>query len=471
MSLWDVIRQIWTIMRHSIVQAMRMKIALVLAIFLVVLVPALPFLLKSDQTHSGQIRLIITYSLYLTSFLLSVLTLFLSVATLNSEIKGQHIFLLDPKPIPRYALLLGKWGGVMLINLVLLIGMLGATYGLVRYYGRRQPNEPQPVYENLKAQLLTARQVQQPPLPDNLGQKVQEAIDQAKKQNMMPATKSEDWVRTRLYEQYSKSAWYLKSGQTMKWTISDVPKFDGWLVIQFQFYGDSGKREHELPCQFVVSEESPYEQRVPEEGPYVAYRVGKRNSFAVRSNVVQDDGTVTIRFTNLDPSVGAMFPYQGGIQVLYPAATLAENFARAGIMMFARLALIAVVGVFASTFLSFPVGVLFSLFVFMVGHMRNYVVTEMLEDLFVFGSSMVQPGTPMHAGDTFLRHALYRMLSIFPNFGAYDVVPFLSGGVVIDRMFVARVLIDLVLIRGGILAVAAWYIYRRRELAALTPQS
>ena len=134
-----VIKQIWTIARQSVLQAIRMKIVLILIAFLVVLVPALPLLLKSDNTHEGQIRMMITYSVYLTSFFLSVLTLFLSCVTLNIEIKHQHMFLLDPKPISRGTLLVGKWVGVMLINAVLLVAMLGVTYGLVRYFGRQWP--------------------------------------------------------------------------------------------------------------------------------------------------------------------------------------------------------------------------------------------------------------------------------------------------------------------------------------------
>ena len=42
--------------------------------------------LGSDDTLAGQIRMIVTYGVYLTSFLLSILTLFLSAMTLNSEI-------------------------------------------------------------------------------------------------------------------------------------------------------------------------------------------------------------------------------------------------------------------------------------------------------------------------------------------------------------------------------------------------
>ena len=117
MDFRAAVYQVWTIARHSLVQAFRMKIAVVLIVFMLIMVPSLPFLLQSDNTHEGLLRMLITYQIYLISFLLGVLTLFLSAITLNTEIKNQHIFLLDPKPVARGTLLLGKWCGVMLINL------------------------------------------------------------------------------------------------------------------------------------------------------------------------------------------------------------------------------------------------------------------------------------------------------------------------------------------------------------------
>lgn len=464
MGFWDVIKQIWTIARHSILQAIRMKIVIVLGVFLVVLVPALPFLLKSDNTHEGQIRMILTYSVYLTSFLLSVLTVFLSVATLNTEIKGQHMFLLDPKPIPRFAVLVGKWAGVMLINAALLAGMLGATYGLVRYFGRRQPGEPEQVYETVKAQLLTARQVALPPLP-NLGKAVNETVAQMKQRNLMPKKKSEQWVRARLHERFSRAAWRVPPNGTQKWIVSGVPKFDGWLVIRFRFHGDKGSHDHEIPCRFIVNESGDAEVNFAR-----PYRVSKLHTFAVPSSVVREDGTVEIRFVNYDrQGVSAWFPFRDGMQVLFPAATLAENFLRAGVVMLIRLSFIAVFGIFASTFLSFPVGVLLTTVVFSIAHMRTFIVTDMLSDLYVFGTSMVPPGTPMNPGDILLRRALFHFFALFPNFAPYNVVPGLSEGYLISGWLVWDCFLWLSLIRGGILTVAGWLIFRRRELAALTP--
>ena len=138
MGFWPALKQVWTIARHSILQALRMKVALVLVGFMVVLLVVMPYVLKSDQTHEGQAKIFITYSMYLISFVLSVLTLLLSTAALWMEVKGRQILMLDTKPISRGTLLLGKWAGVMLINVVLVVVMFTTTYLLLVFWVSRR---------------------------------------------------------------------------------------------------------------------------------------------------------------------------------------------------------------------------------------------------------------------------------------------------------------------------------------------
>ena len=543
MRFGEVLNQIVTIARHGIVQAVRMKIVLVVAVFLVVLVPALPFLLKSDNTLDGQLRMIITYSLYLTSFLLSVITLFLSVAALNFEIKGRQILVLDPKPVHRFTLLVGKWLGIMLINLALLIAMMGVTYGLVRWFGR----PPRPVklenlgkhlreagvdteaverfnatqrqlfagamdpeesaafneavaevakklsedrqnravftlfrnavertqnvaedYQNTKATVMTARVARGPVLPD-VGGWVEERIAQMKQNDMMPELRSEQWVRQRLSQQFSRSAWQVPPGGIMHWEIHDLPQFKGWLVIRFRFLRDRGEPDNEILVRFVITGRDDRQSVVRRH-----YRVDMQHAFSVPSTLVRQDGTIDISFENLDSGeepVAAWFPAQGGISVLFPAGSMAENFLRAGLVILAKLSFIAILGVFASTFLSLPVGVFMTTVVFFAGHMRDYFLTEILSDFYLFGSSVVPPGTPLNPADEVLRYILYYVFAVFPNFGAYDIVTPLAEGHLIAAGMLAHCFWWFVLIRGSILVLAAWFIFRRRELAALTPQS
>jgi len=492
MGPWPAIKQVITIARHSGTQAIRMRLVIVIVVFLMVLVPTLPFILQTDETHAGQIRMIITYCLYLTSFLLSVLTLFLSCMTLNTEIKHQHIFLLDPKPLSRGTLLMGKWLGVMLVNLALLAVMVGITYGLVHYFAQPWPRpdesldeykpysllrflgykwpprpETEKGYRLLKAQLLTARKKVLPRLPDLEGW-VDREVENLKKKKLMPAHKSEEWVRERLRDRFSRSAWRVPPGGTQKWIVSGVPKFDGLLLIRFRHYAEGGPHNHDIRGQFKINESG---QPMADTG-ITTFRAGKLHTFGVPAGVVRDDGTVEIRYSNYDrQGVAALFPFEDGLQVMYPAAGLGQNFIRVGSLIFLRLAFIAIVGIFASTFLSFPVALLFSLVVFMVGHLADFIFTDLIRDLYIFGTSLVPPGTPLNPFDLVIRRILYYFFSVFPNFGPYDGVPIIAEGLLVETNRILGCLLWLPLIRGGVLALVGWYIFHRRELAALTPST
>ena len=472
MGLWSVLKQVWTIARHSVIQALRMKIVLVVIAFLAVLLLAMPFLLKSDNTHGGQARMVITYSIYLISFLLSVLTLFLSVATLWTEIQGRQILLLDPKPMSRATLLLGKWLGVMLINGALLATMLLIAYGLVVFYvGRRWRGEPQRAYESFKANVFEARRTVRPALPDGLAGRVDEIIEELKAKDLMPKTQSERYVRNTIRERLARGAWSVAPNTSQKWVLRGIPKFDGWLVVKFRHFSPTKKKEYYVRGGFIINESAQPVVRVtnPRTG---AYRGGRPHTFAVTSRVVGDDGTVEIRYANYDEDrLTTLFPYVGGIEVMYPASGLLENFIRAGFVILCRLAFLAILGIFASTFLSFPVGVLLTLTVYIVGLLRFLLFSKMLPNLYLFGTSAQPPWANINRLDTFIRNTVGAFFMIFPNFSAYDVAPALSNGIFIETGAIFNAFFWLTFLRGGVLAFCAWLIFRRRQLAAFSPNA
>ncbi len=462
--------QVWTIARQSVVQAFRMKIAVVLVVFMLIMVPSLPFLLQSDNTHEGLLKMVITYSIYLISFLLGVLTLFLSAITLNTEIKYQHIFLLDPKPVARITLLLGKWCGVMLINLILLAAMLGATYGLMKYLGRQSKGESEEGYNVVRWDVLTARRVAQPPLPP-LEDWVQKEVKDIVAKGQVPAGKSIQWVEKNVRDRLSKAAWSVPPGGVMKWTVSGIPKYKGALLIRFRHYADGTLTDPVLPGRITVNAGGQPYSMIED-----AFSVGKPHDFGVPSDDVKPDGTVEITYENRyappdptqPPVVRAEFPFEDGIQVLYPCATFGENLVRAGLVIFIRLAFIAIVGIWASTFLSFPVAVLLTLVVFMIGYMAEFILTNLIGQLVLFGPTMVPPWWPVNPVDNMLRNILTYTFQLFPNFGKYDVAPQLSDGMIISLGTISSCFLWLIVVRGGILALTGWLIFKRRELAATT---
>ena len=64
---------IWAVAKNTIKQALRMKIALVFIILLLVLLPVIGISVTGDETIKGRLQTFISYSLSLTSLLLSLL--------------------------------------------------------------------------------------------------------------------------------------------------------------------------------------------------------------------------------------------------------------------------------------------------------------------------------------------------------------------------------------------------------------
>ena len=155
--------RILTIARNTIAQGMRMRVPLILIVFLLVVVPVLPLLLKSDGSAKGQAQLILTYSLNIASFLLCLLAVFLSVSTLRNDFKGKQIYIVDTTRAGRFEMLFGKWLGVVILVSVLLVVMGVFIYIMIKTVVKPMNEKEKQVLEQ---EVFTARVRVRPEAPD-----------------------------------------------------------------------------------------------------------------------------------------------------------------------------------------------------------------------------------------------------------------------------------------------------------------
>jgi hypothetical protein len=107
-------------------EGVRMRIVLIFLVVLVILVLRMPFALRGDETLAGRLQNFLAYSIGTLGVLLSLATVFFSCATLTSEFKQCSLHLVVTKPVSRFQILLGKWLGVNLLNL-LIVGLCVAS--------------------------------------------------------------------------------------------------------------------------------------------------------------------------------------------------------------------------------------------------------------------------------------------------------------------------------------------------------
>src|SRR4029077_17074258 len=100
--------------------AFRFRLFLVIAVLLLASVVGLPLLIKDDGTARGFTQILLTYTLSTITALLGLSTLWLACGTLARDIEECQMQMVAVKPVGRWQIWLGKWLGIVSLNVALL---------------------------------------------------------------------------------------------------------------------------------------------------------------------------------------------------------------------------------------------------------------------------------------------------------------------------------------------------------------
>ncbi len=156
---------IWAVTRHTFAHCLRMKVAVAFIIMLAIVLTVMPIVAEGDGTLAGRIRTFLEYGTALTSLLLSIVTVFLSIFVVTSDIDHRRIFIVASKPIPRWQYVLGRWAGVVVFDVVLLACSGAVIYGFAQYL-RGQPALNPSDRRAVETEVFTARNRVHPAPPD-----------------------------------------------------------------------------------------------------------------------------------------------------------------------------------------------------------------------------------------------------------------------------------------------------------------
>ncbi len=93
------------------------------SVVLVVIFLLIPFLcsnLLGDGTAEGKFKVFVTYSFIISSIIFTLANISFSCSSISGEWKKKTLLTLDVKPIRRWEIILGKWLGMLFINIVLI---------------------------------------------------------------------------------------------------------------------------------------------------------------------------------------------------------------------------------------------------------------------------------------------------------------------------------------------------------------
>ncbi len=449
-------RMITAVARATLAEGVRTRLVILLILLLGAWVVGVYFFAEGDGTIKGRVQMFLSYSLGMTGFLLAMLTILFACRSLSHEIASRQIFGLVSKPIPRWQIVVGKWLGVMSLNVLLLGGVGLATYagtrrivsnfraalehelvshgGLdpeqaaaavaaldrVRGIGREGTESPildammsatgmsrQGITDvllklpeatrvnlrsadELRRQVLVARAGLSPEIPrEELDRLVEEEIKRRTAEGELPEKMREGALRgqlqTELYNRYRSVA----PGESRSWTMHGPRprRSDDFLMsirFKIQVPADVGALEHPqtgevlerdtLLCIWAVGD--PKSSSFAEQFGPVPIRIFKE--LEIPTYCIRDDGTIILTFVNVDPrDVDAVFDFPAGLSVLYSVGSFEMNVLRACAAMLVPLVCLASLGICASTFLSFPVGSLILVWLYLISLCMGFIAESM----------------------------------------------------------------------------------------------
>lgn len=466
--------KIWAIARLMIAEGLRMKIALVFLVLIAAVVVGLPFSSSSDSTLTGAVKSFMSYGLSATGLLLSMLTIFMS-RSLSDELVSQKIFLTMTKPIARWQYVLGKWVGMMVLNLVFLITSAGTIYGMVYYIKvTKPPSDERYDAKELANEVLVARHATAATLPDfteDAELEFQHNVEQGRY-----ASVPEDFD----LEHEKKT---LRGKHEMKWRVvgpenGRVLEFERLLCdrspgkyVQLRYKTEVTGYPPDEIFRAYWEFGDPY-KNVPVYTTKTRHIVARYHTIRIPANAVADDNTLQVRFFNQNRFEGERqannvmeFRRSDPLEILFTVGSFEWNLVRLLSLMMFKLMFLGAVALLCTTVFSFPVACLASFTVYVIAGMRSFI-TESMELASNDFTGMFDSVTGFLL-QSFM-HAYNLLQWIIPNFGRYDAVEHFVAGRSVGLAWVLQGFGDLVLIKTVIVLGLAMLLFHRREVAEVS---
>ncbi len=432
-----------------------------------------------SSSADEKLQTFLSYSLSITAHFLSLLTIFISIATITRDIKHKQLFTVATKPVSRGGYLAGKLLGMALLNLILLSTAGGTIYGLTLLGARIEPaKDINPIESRLKLEhlILVAREAVHPSIVGVTQQQIetQAQIEAEKRltefvnQYYIKDPVAIEKKRKQLVEEWIKKMSLLYRsvlpGGYIVWRfegIKPVEKDNGLVFIRYKHEVSPNPDNTDLATTGTWAYGST--ENVLYAGKTFQTRdvIRTPHEFPVPNEAVSEEGNLYLAYENhlTNSPVIVIYPLPGkkdpfmftkeiGIEALYVAGGFTGNFIRGLGAIYLRLLFLAMLGIALAAWLSFPVAVLTALVIFMIGLCSYFILSSIR---FEYGSKWVSFGNIA--------------MMFLPKLAAYDPVPEIEKGRLVSKQMLGSCLLILILIKGGIISFIGYLIFRFRELA------
>ena len=441
--------------------ALRFKLFLVISALLILAVVGLPLVIEDDGTAQGFTQIILTYTLSAITALLGLSTLWLACGTLARDIEECQIQVVATKPIARWQIWLGKWLGIVSLNAVLLAISGGCVFGLLQWRAGKLPAAEQKI---LREQVLVARgEASEPVDKADLDAETEQVLQERLKSNPVDKVDVAE-VRRQIGEQVRASLQLVPPSYQRTWEIklgSEKNSLRGQplqLRVKFNAANKSSSGTYIALWQVGVPDKTKLWRSEP-----MSLAPDTFHEFTIPPDLFDENGLLTITFVNPNDTA-LLFPLDEGLTVLYPQGGFAGNFARGLGIIFCWMALLAALGLAAASLLSFPVAAFFALAMMLVVFSSGTLAESVDSGSVAAGNA--ETGQAGHSiMDIALIPAFKGVLAVVSLAKSFSPIDALSTGRSISWGELGQAFTQIVLLLGGIFAVAGIIFFNRRELA------
>lgn len=334
-------------------------------------------------------------------------------------------------------------------------------------------------FDELRRQVLLARASVSPEIPDFTDQ-VDQKYEEMRKNNSLPATMTEREIKNQLLQSFIGSYRTVRFGEGRTWLLKGpVPedRDDFFMGVRFKIVvaatmppfldAETGMtlEKDTLLCAWGVGD--------PRSSNYAelldTQPINSFKEFEIPVNCVESDGTIRLTFGNVDPRrKDAVFNFPDGLQVLYRVGSFEMNLFQACLAILVPLACLASLGLCASTFLSFPVGSLILVCLYLIALSMGFVAESL---------AVTDEYAPPDPGTAYLlRRLVVESLDVILAIGDLNPTDALIEGRAVDwslpswRLTSWNVYLSrwpFALAKSALVLMVAVLVFRRRELAAV----
>jgi hypothetical protein len=469
------------IARNTLDEALRGKVGLVFIIVLLFLLAGIPLRLDDGSALRYRVQTFLSQGTGITFGILGLFTVLFAAASVTFEQRDRIIWQTMTKPVSAWQYLLGKWLGISALNAVMLGVCCSGVFLFTDYLRGRPaleevrafvPRSPSTLMTEdrmiLETQVLAAnRKVQAdgPRLDQAQFERSVEArleAQQAANPGFKPTQKDRLAARRKFYEELMQAYRTIEPGQYEYYRFGGLEharRLNTLLTLRYKIQAGGNEPDQIYRVGFIFMGMEPL---VRESG------LNQMQTLTLPSTLIDARGNLDVMITNGDPFTQTPNPLSftlppDGLSLSYPAASFQGNFLRVTGVLWVKLAFLAMVGLAAGTFLSFPVAALVAIGVFVIAEGTPFLARS-LENY----SSFTQEGEVIYF-NVVIETIASGVAWVFRTYGNLRPVERLVQGELLEWGMVGRAVGVLSAWTAGLYA-AGVAILRRRELAIYSGQ-